>query len=123
MKLVLQLGLGAFESIALGFGQLAAGAVDVESQHRKRRSIGARLAARTALGRTLERRGDLLRIGQAEDPVLQIERVALLGDALRPSFRRLPGAGLPGSGFARWRGATMSSHVNSMSLMPERTPA
>src|SRR6266478_3772645 len=44
MKLVLQLGLGALQAVALGFRQGLAGTVDIECQHRERGAIGARLA-------------------------------------------------------------------------------
>ena len=135
MKLVLQLGLGALQAVALRFRQALAGTVDIKRQHRERGAIGARLATRTAFRRALERRRDLLWTCQLEDALLQIERVALPGDALRPALwrcllgcrfprrrTRLPGprAGriFPGSRSARCASARMRrfpplSHVST----------
>src|SRR5258707_4060726 len=96
MKLVLQRGLGALQAVALGFRQGLAGAVDVECQHRERGAIGASLATRTAFRGALERSRDLLRTCQLEHALLQIERVALPGHALRPAlWRCLAGGRFP----------------------------
>src|SRR4051812_40198985 len=86
-ELMLEFDLRAFQSRALRFRQRLAGAVDIEGQHRQRRAIGAALAARTVLRRTLQRCRDLFRTGQFEDALLEIERVAFLCHALRPAFR------------------------------------
>src|SRR5258707_13128963 len=132
-ELVPQLGLGALQAVALRFRQGLAGAVDIERQHRERRAIGARLAARTAFRRALERSRDFLRAGQLEDALLQIERVALPRHALRPALWRFPlgcrfppcrtrlpsrriGRIFPGSrfarcGFARTRRFPTFSHI------------
>src|SRR3979490_1215516 len=85
-ELVIPLGLGGLQPVALRFRQRLAGAVDIKRQHRERRAIGACLAARTALRRALERCRDLLRVSQFEDAVVQIERVAFPGHALRPAL-------------------------------------
>src|ERR1700682_2503038 len=86
-KLMFQLDLRAFQPRTLRLRQLLAGAVDIKGQHRQRRAIGAGLAARTVLRRTLQRGRDFLRACQLEDPALEIERVAFLRHALRPAFR------------------------------------
>src|SRR5882724_8253256 len=95
MKLVLQLGLGALQAVALGFRQGLAGTVDIECQHRERGAIDGRLATRTAFRRALERSRDLPWTCQLEDALLQIERVALAGHALRPALWRFPGCRFP----------------------------
>src|SRR4051794_23635650 len=84
---MLQFDLRALKPGALCLRQGFAGAVDIEGQHRKRRTIGAAFAARTVLRRTLQRRRNLLRARQFEDALLEIERVAFLCHALRPAFR------------------------------------
>src|ERR1700722_18993685 len=95
MKHPLQLQLRALQPPALRPRQGLAGAVDVEGQHRERRTIGAGLAARTAFRGALQGGGDPLRVAQGEDATFEIERVTLPGHALRPapwrglSYRRL----------------------------------
>src|ERR1700716_601363 len=86
-KLMFQLDLRAFQPRTLRLRQRLAGAVDIKGQHRQRRAIGAGLAARTVLRRTLQRGRDFLRACQLEDPALEIERVAFLRHALRPTLR------------------------------------
>src|SRR6185437_10052011 len=92
-ELMLQFGLGALQPMALGLRQGLAGAVDVEGQHRERGAVGPSLAAGAVLRGALQRSRDLLRIGQREDAALEVERIALFGDALRPALCR--------SGFCR----------------------
>src|SRR6185437_14003547 len=87
-ELMLQFGLGALQPMALGLRQGLAGAVDVEGQHRERGAVGPSLAAGAVLRGALQRSRDLLRIGQREDAALEVERIALFGDALRPALRR-----------------------------------
>jgi hypothetical protein len=70
----------ALQPVAMGFRQRLAGTVDIKHQHRQRRAKGAGLAARTSFRRALERRRDFLRIGQSEDAMLQIQRVAFFGE-------------------------------------------
>src|SRR3984893_10256117 len=138
-KLVLQLGLGALQPVALGFRQRLAGAVDIKRQHRQRRAIGAGLAAPTTFRGALQRGRDSLWIPQREDAVLQIERIALARDALRPAIgsgllvggrfsprrTRLAGVGFSSAvardfarcRFARARGFSVCSHH----LLPHRS--
>src|ERR1700755_1237209 len=78
-KLPLQLDLGALQPLALSLRQRLAGTVDIECQHRQRRAVGAGLAARTVFSRALQRGRDLLRAGEFEDALLEIERVAFAG--------------------------------------------
>ena len=87
-ELMLQLGFRPLQSRPLGFGQGLAGAVDVEGQHRERGAVGAELATGAVFGRALQGCSDLFRVGQCEDAALDIERVALLGDALGPAVWR-----------------------------------
>jgi HAMP domain-containing protein len=140
MKLVLQRGLGALQAVALGFRQGLAGAVDIECQHRERGAIGASLATRTAFRGAFERSRDLLRTCQLEHALLQIERVALPGHALRPAlWRCLAGGRVPprrarltgsrrprifASGFAccglaRTHRFPMSSHLQLLAVSAE----
>src|ERR1700722_11318970 len=86
MKHPLQLQLRPRQPLALRLRQRLAGAVDVKSQHRERRTIGAGLAARTAFRRALQGGGDPLRVAQGEDALSQIERVAFPRYALRPAL-------------------------------------
>src|SRR6516165_4706021 len=97
MKLALQLGFRPLQPVALGSRQLLAGAVDIEGQHRYRGTIGAGFPARAVFRRTLQRRGNFLCTGELEHPAIEIERVALLRNALRPA----PRTGL--SRFSSWR--------------------
>src|ERR1700754_1467217 len=87
-ELMLQLHLRPFQPRALRFRQGLAGAVDVEGQHRQGGAIGAGPAARAALRRTFEGCRDLSRTCQFENILPEIERIALLRDALRPAFWR-----------------------------------
>ncbi|EGE61051.1 hypothetical protein RHECNPAF_1260029 [Rhizobium etli CNPAF512] len=83
-----QFVLGFFKSGPSFFRQLVAGAVDVEGQHRHGRAEGTGLTAMTLLGRMLDRAGDLLRIVRFEHTFLQVHRVAVFGDVLRPFLLR-----------------------------------
>src|SRR5262245_13246885 len=67
---------------ALRGGELLAGAVDVEGQHRHGRAKRTALAPVAALGRALQRARDAPRIGLLEDVALQIERIAAAGHRL-----------------------------------------
>ena len=84
-----QLGLCPLQPLALRLRQGLAGAVDVEGQHRKRRAIGAGLAARTALRRALQRSRDLLRSLSLKTPRFRSSASLSRGHALRPAFRVL----------------------------------
>ena len=66
-----QLHLRLLQPCTLRLRQRLAGAVDIEGQHRQRRAICAGLAARTVLGGTLERCGDLLRLVSLKTPRLR----------------------------------------------------
>src|SRR5690242_16899588 len=77
----LQLDLGALQPIAFRLRQIPARAIDIEGQHRHRRAIGARLAARAPLRRALQRGRDLLCAGLLEHAASEVKGVALAGDA------------------------------------------
>lgn len=93
MKLALQFGFRPLQPVAFGSWQVLAGAVDIEDQHRQRRAIGAGFPAPAVFRRTFQRRGNLRCTGELEHPAIQIERVALFRDALRPA---------PRTGFSRF---------------------
>src|SRR5262245_27941228 len=79
-----ELVLGSVEGALARRGEVCAGAVLVEHEHRHRRAERLGLAARAAIGGPLERARDLG--GRAlEDTGVEIERVAVLGDRLRPA--------------------------------------
>src|SRR5262249_21730711 len=80
-----QLVLGALEPAAPVLRQLLPGAVDVEDQHRHRRAERLRLAALAPLRRTAQGAGDRSRIGPGEDARVEVDRVALARDPLRPA--------------------------------------
>lgn len=67
-----------FQRAALRRIEVAAGPVDVESQHRHCRLIRPRLPAPALLRRAAQGFGDRLRIMQREDVFLEVERVAAL---------------------------------------------
>jgi hypothetical protein len=93
-KLMLQLGLGALQPVALCFRQGFAGAVDIEGQHRKCRAIGACFAARAMFRRALERCRNSLGVLQRKDALLQVERVALPGTRCDQRFGDASRAGV-----------------------------
>src|SRR6266508_2159404 len=84
MKDLAQLGLGLVQAAFALSAQVLARPVEVEIQHGHRRAERVRLAAVAAFGRPLERKRDGPG-SPAEHPGLQIERVAGLGDSLRPA--------------------------------------
>src|SRR5258708_8148512 len=63
-----QLGFRLLQALLLRCRQVAAGAVDVEVQHRHRRLIGRALAALAAICRALERAGEPLRAAAPDPP-------------------------------------------------------
>jgi hypothetical protein len=77
-----QLVLGRFQRFALSRRQVAAGAVDVERQHRHRRAVRIGLASMAVFGRTLERACDRHGIVQFEHTRAQVERIAGFGHML-----------------------------------------
>ena len=85
-ELMFQFCFRTLQPVALGFRQIPAGPIDIESQHRQRRAIGASPAAGAAFGGTLEGGCDLLCTRQLEYPVLEIKRVAFFRDPLRPAL-------------------------------------
>ena len=72
------------ENVQAPLGQVLIGSVDVKSQHRHGRTIGRALSARASLCRSLERACDRLWIVFFKNAALEIERVTLARDALRP---------------------------------------
>src|ERR671934_965107 len=81
-----QFVLGGFEPAAALLGQVLAGPIDVEGQHRHGRPIGVALAPAAALGRILERASNRARLAFGEYVAFQIEGVAGLGHSLRPAL-------------------------------------
>src|SRR5581483_2290756 len=71
---------GALEHAQPALGQILAGTVDVEGEHRHGGAERLRLAAAALLGGALERPGDLLRRALGKDAALEIERVARARD-------------------------------------------
>src|SRR5215469_12995508 len=63
-------------------------AIDIEVEHRHRGLEGPSLALRAAFGRALQRRGDPGRAGLGKDSRIEIERMAVLCDILRPTLGR-----------------------------------
>jgi hypothetical protein len=87
-ELLAQLDFRPLERAALARGQFLAGAIDVENQHRQRRTIGLGLAPMALLGRALERGSDALGVSQLEHAAFQIKGVAFAGNAARPVAAR-----------------------------------
>src|SRR3974377_52831 len=85
-ELLAQLPLRPLQHLLARRRQALAGPIDVEGEHRHRRTIGIRLAPLAAFGRALERSSDAFRTAQFKDALFQIECVALLGDSARPSL-------------------------------------
>src|SRR5690242_21769180 len=63
----LQRVLGVVELLLARCGQVLAGAIDIEREHRQRGTIGIGLAPVTPFGGAFQRGGDLLRIVELED--------------------------------------------------------
>jgi hypothetical protein len=72
--------LRTFENVSLPSGQIAAGAIHIEGQHRHRRLIRRSLPPPTSLRRPLERGRDPVRVLPGEDRALQGEGVAVFSD-------------------------------------------
>ncbi len=83
---VSQFILGSFKSSSLPGRKLPASPIDVKRKHRHRRTKWIALAAPAALGRALERIGDLPRVVEREYTRLEIQGVAGFGYVLGPSF-------------------------------------
>jgi hypothetical protein len=84
MEGLAQLILGAFQYPPAHLRQIAAGAIDIEIQHRHGGLVGRALAARTPLGRTLQRLCDAIRAAGFEYRTLEVERVAMAIDFSGP---------------------------------------
>lgn len=82
-----QLAFGLLESRAIGRRQISPRAIDIEIQHRHRRTKRTALAAPAAKRRAFERDRDLARTLQSKYPRFKIKRVARVGYALRPALR------------------------------------
>src|SRR5262249_27153227 len=80
-----QLALGALEARTSPLRKLSAGAIDIEREHRHCRAVRVGLAASAVLSRALERTRDRARILECEDTLLQVQRIAVFGDVLRPA--------------------------------------
>src|SRR6266567_291822 len=78
-----QFVLGAFEHVLLPVGEVLAGAVEVEGQHRHRRLVRRALAPLAGFGRAFQRQRDLMRVAVREHPLFEIERFAATGDLAR----------------------------------------
>src|SRR6185369_16167078 len=107
-----QLALGALQHLKTRPGQVAAGAIDVEGQHRRGRAIGLAFAATAPLGGAFEREGNGPRAALGEDAGLQIERVAAARHGRRPLLRR-PGWRAPRCGLRPLGGARTSLHTET----------
>src|SRR5215470_18226631 len=83
-ELVAQLDLGGFQYAFLRRRKVFARTVDIEGQHRHRRSEWTGFAAMAVLGRALQRSGDPLGAARFENVLFQIERVAGFSDLRRP---------------------------------------
>src|SRR5437763_233654 len=75
-ELLAQFALGALQGFTPAGRQIFAGAIDVEGQHRKRRTVRIGFALAAAFRRAFERGGDLLWIAAGKNPMLKIERIA-----------------------------------------------
>src|SRR5690606_4471416 len=83
-EFVPQLVLRLFEHLLALLRQVLAGAVDVEGEHGHGRAEGLGLALLARLGGFLQRSGDLPGIVGLEQVGLERQRVAVLGDLVRP---------------------------------------
>ena len=88
-ELLAQFDLRLLQRPAAARGQIPAGAIDVEDQHRQRRAVRLGLAAMALLSRALERSGDALGVFPGEDAAFQIERTAFARDAAGPGAGRI----------------------------------
>ena len=88
-ELLAQLALGARQDATTRLREIGARAIDVETQHRKRRAIRIRLFSTARLGRPLQGRRDLFWIPPRENAGLQIESIASPRDFGRPQSRCL----------------------------------
>ena len=66
--------------------QVLARAVHIKDQHRHGRAEGISLAARACFCRALEGCGDPLGVFERENALLEVERVRVRGNVLRPTF-------------------------------------
>ena len=83
-ELLAQLALGARQDAATRLREIGARAIDVETQHRKRRAIRIRLFSTAGFGRPLQGRGDPFWIRPRENARLQIESITSPSDFGRP---------------------------------------
>src|SRR5580704_8242815 len=88
-ELLAQFDLRLLQRPAAARGQIPAGAIDVEDQHRQRRAVGLRFAPVAFLRRALERSGDALGVFPGEDAAFQIERTAFARDTAGPGAGRI----------------------------------
>src|ERR1700722_12028880 len=97
-------------------GQTLAAPVDIKGEHRHRRLERRALAAFAGIGRALERPRDAGGATKSEYALLQIERVTVLGHALRPAFRRCGGFRFR----SRWHGlsCTFREFLDLIRLAP-----
>lgn len=81
-----QFFLGFLENFPLPGGKLLSRAVDVEVEHGHGRAKSRALTVTAHVGGALEREGNPPRVIPGEYALIQIERIAGLGDLLRPPF-------------------------------------
>jgi len=81
-----QFFLGFLEDFSLLSGKLLPCTVDIEVEHGHGRAKSRALTATTNVGGVFERKGNPPRIIPREYTLIYIERVAVLGDPLRPPF-------------------------------------
>lgn len=83
-KQIPQFFFGLFESLALGLRQIFSCPVDVEVQHRHGGAERIGLAALAVFSGLLERFGNPPRVVVGEYARFEIQRIAALGNPLRP---------------------------------------
>jgi hypothetical protein len=83
-----QLAFRSLEHSSLTGAEVVARSIDVERQHRHRRTIRLALATMTSLGGPLERQRDPMRILPGKDAPVEVERVAPFRYARRPAAPR-----------------------------------
>ncbi len=81
-----QFVFGLFQAGTFICWELTAGPVDIEVEHRHRRTEWIGLTAVAGFGGTFERLRNLSRVLERKYAGLEIQCVACLGDALRPPF-------------------------------------
>ena len=85
-ELPAQFGFCALQRLAPSRRKIPAGPIEVEGQHRQRRTIRIRLAPMAAFRRSLQRGGNRLWILLGEYALRQVQGVTLASDPCRPTM-------------------------------------